>query len=152
MLDTLKRELARYRQRPFLDALMACCAFVATADGVVTLSERSRVDRIFESLKELDIFDPDEAVDSFNEFADAIAEDRAKGHRTALAAIDDQAGDVPRAKLLLRASVAVSLADGELTDEERAALADVCEALALPSQALDEAIASFSPAGRSEHA
>lgn len=152
MLESLRRELARYRQRPFLEALMACCAFVATADGVVSLSERSRVDRIFESLKELDIFDPNEAVDSFNEFADAIAADQAKGRRTALATIDDQAGEPKRAQLLLRASVAVSLADGELHDEERAALGDVCDALALAPTALDDAITSFEPSGRNEHA
>lgn len=146
MLDTLKRELARYRQRPFLDALMAGCAFVATADGVVSLSERSRVDRIFEGFRELDIFDPHESVDAFNEFAEAIAEDAARGRQRALAAIDDQASEPDRARLLLRACVAVSLADGDIVGEERAALADVCDALALPASALDEAIATLTRA------
>lgn len=148
MLETLKRELARYRQRSFLDALMAGCALVATADGAVSLSERSRVDRIFEGFRELDIFDPHEAVDSFNDFAESIARDALRGRREALAVIDDQTGEPARAHLLLRACVAVSLADGAIAAEERAALADIRDALALPAQTLDEAIASLAPAGR----
>jgi tellurite resistance protein TerB len=147
VLDSLKRELARYRQRPFLDALMAGCAFVAAADGKVSLSERSRIDHIFESFRELDIFDPHEAVDSFNEFAEAMAENAEKGRRHALSAIDDQADEPARARLLLRACVAVSLADGNLSDIERAALADICNALALPAPVPDEVIAAFG-AGR----
>jgi tellurite resistance protein len=150
MLDTLKRELARYRHRSFLDALMAGCAFVATADGAVSLSERNRVDRIFESLHELDIFDADEAVDSFNHFAEAIAQDAGQGRREALAEIDGQADDPERARLLLRACVAVSLADGVVNDAERRALADVCDALALPPATLQEAVASLTPGRRSD--
>jgi tellurite resistance protein TerB len=147
VLETLKRELERYRQRPFLDALMAGCALVATSDGVVSLSERSRVDRIFESLRELETFDANEAVDRFNDFAEAIAEDAAEGRLAALAELEDQAHEPIRATLLLRACVAVSLADGELNDAERLALADVCSALALPPDALDTAIAGFAAAG-----
>lgn len=143
MLDSLKRELERYRQRPFLDALMAGCAFVAAADGAVSLSERSRIDRIFESFSELDIFDPHEAVDSFNGFAEAMAGDAAEGRRQALSTIEDQADEPARARLLLRACVAVSLADDKVSDIERAALADVCDALALPADMLDEVFAGF---------
>ena len=148
MLETLKRELARYRQRSFLDALMAGCAVVATADGSVSLSERSRIDRIFESMHELDIFDPHEAVDRFNDFAESIALDAERGRREALAEIDDQADDPARALLLLRACVAVSLADGAVNEAERQALADIGDALALPPASLEEAIASLAQGRR----
>jgi tellurite resistance protein len=148
VLDGLKRELARYRQRPFLDALMAGCALVATADGTVSLSERSRVDRIFESLVELEIFDPHEAVNRFNEFADDIAADAARGRHAALDAIAEQAGDEARARLLLRACVAVSLADDDLRPEERARIADICDALDLPESSLDEALDTFVRPGK----
>lgn len=152
LLDTLKRELERYRKRPFLDALMAGCALVATVDGNISLSERSRVDRIFESFRELDIFDPHEAVNSFNDFADALAEDSDKGRAAALGAIDDQASDPEKALLLLRACVAVSLADGVMTTEERDALTDVCDALALPRTTLDTAVGSLNRLSRSARA
>ncbi len=148
VLEGLKRELARYRQRPFLDALMAGCALVATADGSVSLSERSRVDRIIESLGELDIFDPHEAVNRFNDYAEVIAADAERGRHEALDAIAEHAGDKDRARLLLRACIAVSLADDNFRPEERARIAEICDTLELPETALDEALAVYTRPGK----
>lgn len=148
MLEALKRELARYRQRPFLDALMAGCALVATADGAISLSERSRVDRIVESLRELDIFDPHEAVNRFNEYAEDIAADAERGRRDILLAIGEHAGDEGHARLLLRACIAVSLADDDLRPEEHARIADICDALDLPKGALEEALELYTRPGK----
>ena len=47
---------------------MAACALVAASDGRVSLSERSRVDLILESLEGLSLFDPHEGVEAFNRY------------------------------------------------------------------------------------
>jgi tellurite resistance protein len=127
---------------------MAGCALVATADGAVSLSERSRVDRILESLDELEIFDPHEAVDRFNDHAEAIAADARRGRGEALEAIAEYADDAAHARLLLRACIAVSIADGDIIAEERAQLINICGALELPNAVLDEALAQLARPGR----
>lgn len=128
--------------------MMAGCALVATADGSVSLSERSRIDRIFESVGELEIFNPHEAVNRFNDYAESIVADAESGLREALVMIAEFAGDNAHARLLLRACIAVSLADDDFRPEERTRIADICDALELPESALEEALAIYTRPGK----
>ncbi|MBO6781888.1 MAG: TerB family tellurite resistance protein, partial [Alphaproteobacteria bacterium] len=74
MLERFRVELERHKQRPFLEAVAAACALVATADGEVSFSERARLDSFIESLSQLRLFDPHEVVDAFDEHVAALSE------------------------------------------------------------------------------
>ncbi|MEK9644418.1 MAG: hypothetical protein VW547_02635 [Alphaproteobacteria bacterium] len=63
--ETLRRGLARFPNRAFLDAVMAAAALVATADGEVTFSELSKLDDVLENVQDLQIYDPHVAVDLY---------------------------------------------------------------------------------------
>lgn len=119
LTDFYHTQMERQRNRPFLRGVMAACAVIAAADGEVTFAERVRVDQIFETLEQLKVFDPHEAVELFNEFTDAVLESPADGHAAALAAIEPLMRDAEAGPLLLRICLAVSEADGEpsLTDQ-----------------------------------
>lgn len=108
LINNFQEGLERNRNRPFLTGAMAACALVATADGKVSLGERVRVDQILETLEALKIFDPHEAVDLFNEFADAILESPQAGHEKALAALADAADEDERKALIIRICCAIS--------------------------------------------
>ncbi|MBT6240454.1 MAG: tellurite resistance TerB family protein [Rhodospirillaceae bacterium] len=108
LVNNFQDSLERNRNRPFLKATMAACALVATADGVVSLGERVRVDQILETLEALKIFDPHEAVDLFNDFSDAILESPHTGHDKALAALADAAKDQETKTLIIRICCAIS--------------------------------------------
>ena len=81
MFERLKQELERHRRRPFLEAAMAACALIASADDEVSFSERARMDAVLESLAELRIFDPHQAVDLFNARIEALQADREAGRQ-----------------------------------------------------------------------
>lgn len=139
MFERLKQELARHRQRPFLEAAMAACALIASADDEVSFSERARMDAVLESLAELRIFDPHEAVDLFNARIEALQADRDAGRAAALEAVRRGAVAEGAGVLIVRICVAISLADGKFVASERAMLGLICAALNLAPDAIDEA-------------
>jgi tellurite resistance protein TerB len=139
MFERLKQELARHRQRPFLEAAMAACALIASADDEVSFSERARMDAVLESLAELRIFDPHEAVDLFNARIEALQADRDAGRAAAFEAVRRGAVAEGAGVLIVRICVAISLADGKFVASERAMLGLICAALNLAPDAIDEA-------------
>ena len=130
--ETLRNSLSRIRNRQFLDATMAATALVATADGEVTFSELSALDKVLESVQDLQIYDPNVAVDIYRDFADAIGSDPETGRRLAMAAIGKLADEHESAELVIRVAVAISKADGELTVEEAQTIGDLCAVLGVP--------------------
>lgn len=139
MFKRLKQEIERYRQRPFLEAAMAACALIASADDEVSFSERARMDAVLESLAELRIFDPHDAVDLFNDRLDALRADRDAGRAEAFEAVRRGAAAKGAGELLVRICVAISLADGKFVASERAMLGLICAALDLAPEAIDDA-------------
>lgn len=119
LLSDYRQQLDRHRNRPFLRATMAACALAAVADGEVSFSERIRVDQVLDTLEELKVFDPHEAVALFNEFSDAILANPQVGREQAMAAVEPIVTDAERAQLLVRICLAVAEAKGEksLTDQ-----------------------------------
>ncbi len=128
--DGLRAEIAKHRNRPFLEAAMAASALIAVADGEVSYSERHRVDAILKRLDELSIFDPHIAVDLFNGHLESLANDSEAGWRSIRETVAHFAG-APEADTLVRIALAMSLADGEFSPQERTRVHDLCGALAL---------------------
>lgn len=122
--------LERHRNRPFLRASMAACALVASVDGEVTLSQRVRVDQILDTLEALQVFDPHEAVDLFNEYVASIFASPRAGRR---AALDDvrkvAAGDPEKALLIVRICLAVGDAGGDISIAEQIEIVTLCSLL-----------------------
>jgi tellurite resistance protein len=111
VLSTLIRDyqtqLLRHRNRPFLEATMAACALVASADGEVSFGERIRVDQILAALDALNIYDSNEAVNLFNDFVERIFSSPRDGHNHALRAVKTVSGDAEKAELLVRIFLAI---------------------------------------------
>lgn len=91
IFKSLKRNyqslMERQSNRPFLEGVMAACAMVASADGTVSFAERVRIDQILQSLRRLQVFDPHEGINIFNDFTDQISEHPETGHETAFKAM-----------------------------------------------------------------
>ncbi|MBM3559450.1 MAG: hypothetical protein FJX53_06170 [Alphaproteobacteria bacterium] len=131
VFETLRLELERHRQRPFVEAVMAVCALVATADGEVSFSERSRMDAVLEGVTQLARFDPHDAVDIFNRHVEAFARDAAAARAAALLVARHGASDAAAGGLLVRIAVAIGHADGTYSAEERVAVRWLCARLGL---------------------
>lgn len=132
LAETLRADIAQYRNRSFLQAAMAAGALVALADGAVTLAERHRIDQILERIDQLRIFDVHEAVDLFDTYVDALRADPESGKVRALDVVHALAEDPKAARLLLlRICIAVSGADGRHRASERARITEIAAALDL---------------------
>ena len=108
---------------------MAACALAASVDGAPSFSERIRVDQILETLEQLQVFDPHEAVELFNEYAEDILADPKEGKdraRKALAAFVDER---ETAELLIRICLAVAEASGETNLTEQVEIVTLCSLL-----------------------
>ena len=141
MFERFRLELNRHKQRPFLEAVAAACALVATADGEVSFSERARLDTVIESLSQLRLFDPHEVVDAFDEHVAQLADDE-DGVAAMLKVIRAGTRADGAADLLLRISAVMSLADGRDSSDEHEIIHKICAALQLPDTAVEQAYAA----------
>lgn len=134
--DSLRGEIAKHRNRPFLEAAMAASASIAIADGVVSYSERNRVDAILGKLDELRVFDPHTAIDLFNDYLEVLTKDGDAGWAQIRGIIARFSGK-QEAELLIRIALAMSFADGEFSPQERTRVHDLCGALSLAPELFD---------------
>lgn len=133
LIGELRSGLDRMRHKPFLEASMAAAALVAVADGTVSLSERSRLDEILESLDLLKLYDVHDAVDLFNGHLAAMEADMALAKEAALDQVAQVADDETESDLVLRIALAIGTADEVLAPEEIDILNQICTKLGLIS-------------------
>jgi tellurite resistance protein TerB len=129
LANLFREQVGRYRNWPFLNAAMAACALVATANGKVSFCQRVRIDQILETLDRLREFDPHEGVDLFNDFVEKIVRSPAAGHDKALAALSVVAREKEVAELLIRLCLAVSESDGKISMSELSEIVSLCGVL-----------------------
>jgi tellurite resistance protein len=135
LLELYREQVQRHRNRPFLRAAMAGCALVSMASGNVTLRERVRVDQVLETLDALQVYDPHEGVELFNEFVDALLHSEQRGRKLALEAIDAEVTQEPeKAELLIRICLAVIEVEDGIPTQERRQVAALCEHLGVPAE------------------
>lgn len=126
-LKSLYRDqMERQQNRPFLEAVMSASALVSSAGGPVSLSERMRLDQIINALEELKVFDPHEAVNLFNEYAQAIRETPETGREQAYARIAPLAQDPETAALILRICLGILQVEGENNMTEQIEIVSLC--------------------------
>lgn len=104
----LKRSLQRYRNRALLEGAMAGSALVAVADGSVSFGQRVRVDQILGTLEALQVFDPHEGVNLFNEYTKGILKSPKAGRAKSLKAVQAVAKDPATVALIFRICVAIT--------------------------------------------
>ena len=129
LLDDVRRQIERHRNRPFLNAAMAACALAASAGGEITFSQRIRVDQILDTLERLQVFDPHEGVELFNEYSAAILASSREGHERARAALAPFVGDAATAGLLVRICLAVAESAGERSLSQEIEVVMLCGVL-----------------------
>jgi len=131
-LGTIELEIERFRNRQFLEAVMAASALVATADGAAKLAELAIIDEALETVRALKIYDPHHAVDIYRDYAKALHDQPVLARDRALKAIARIADEPEAAHILLKVALAIGKSDDELREPERDILGRICDALRLP--------------------
>ena len=140
MLDRWSRKIQQLRGRAFLETAMAAAALVSTADEDVRLSEQLALDRVLDRLDRLRVFDPHVGVELHRRHAESILEDPTQGRLAAIQALVAFDGSDEERLLILYVAAVIAKADQVLSEFERVALDEICQALSLPVESSLERI------------
>lgn len=119
-LETVRREVGRFQNRSFLEALMAVSALAAMADGEYGLAEKYRAEELLSEIPIFEVFDVAEAIEILDDDVFELRSDRVAATRVLEARVAAFAGDADRARTLLRAAHAIIASDGVITAAEQA--------------------------------
>lgn len=129
LIERCHVHLEQHKHRPFLEAAMAACALVSTADGVVDECEVDRVDIILKTLQDLKVFDHTEGVELFRDFSDAILAAPKHGRALAWKPIARIAPDKEAVESIVRICLAVSRSHEELSLVDQIEIVSLCSRL-----------------------
>ena len=127
----LATEVSKFKNRDFMEALVAGCALVSAADGNISSSEKQRMTGFIQNSDELKVFDLNDVITSFNNYCQKFEFDTEIGKAEALRAVGKARTKPDAARLLVRVCCAIGSSDGNFDDSERAMCRIICNELGL---------------------
>lgn len=129
--EALTTEVAKFRNRHFMEATAAACAMIASADGEVTAAEKMKMTGFINNSPELKVFNLSDVLAAFDNATTKFEFDFHIGEAEALKTIGKLKGNDSEARLLVRVACALGASDGQFDERERAACRRVCLELGL---------------------
>ncbi|MFT7058482.1 MAG: tellurite resistance protein TerB [Pseudorhodobacter sp.] len=127
----MSEEMTKYRNRDFMEAVVAGCALVAAADGSVSGAEKQKMVGYMQASDELKVFKIDDVIAAFTAAVAKFDFDATIGKGEALRKIAKIKGKNGADRLLVRVCCAIGAADGNFDAQERAAVVTICTELGL---------------------
>ncbi|TWH64315.1 tellurite resistance protein TerB [Azomonas agilis] len=124
--ESLSTEITKFKNREFMDAVVAGCALVAAADGSISAAEKQKMVGFIQNSAELKAFDLKEVIQSFQDISGKFEFDSEIGRAEALRIVGKLRGKEDAARLLVRVCCAIGNSDGEFDVKEQA----VCRTIA----------------------
>ncbi len=142
-MDNLDKELLKFDNKDFMEAVTAACAMVAFADGVVSLDEKLKMIGFIQHNDALKVFETSRVIDTFNAFAEGFERNPDIGRADALRAVSNILTKPDNASLLIRVCCAVCAADGEFDAREEEAIMALSHELKLNVDETKEVVRVF---------
>ena len=135
--ESLTAEASKFRNRDFMEAVVAGCAMVAHADGSVSDDEKQKMMGFIDRADELKHFDNRDIIKVFNASLEDFEFDTGIGKGNALRMIGKIKKNEEQSRLLIRIVCAIGAADGDFDDNERAVAREICVDLGLAPSDFD---------------
>ena len=119
--ETLTNEVAKFKNKTFMEAIANACALIATADGEVTSAEKMKMAGFINNSPELKAFNLTDVIKVFNDACSKFEFDFHVGQAEALKNINRIKGKDAESRLLVRVACAIGASDGNFDDKEKAA-------------------------------
>ncbi len=123
LIQSIKTMIAKHqqkvRQKQFLEAAMGACALLAVADGDIGFAELMARDYILDNVQQLQLFDANEAAETFRIKAEALQNNYQPEKTEIIELITVYSGDRELGPLLLQISLIIAKADRELKPSEQ---------------------------------
>lgn len=133
----LKTEVTKFKNKSFLEAVVAGCALVAHADGVVRPEEKQKMMGFLRTSEVLSAFSVEEVIAIFDKYSKQFEFDHQIGQASALQVVAKLKGKDAEARLMVRVCCAIGAADGNFDDGEKAVVRKICAELGLNSKDFD---------------
>ena len=134
---SLKTEVTKLKNKGFLEAVVAGCALVAHADGVVRPEEKQKMMGFLRNSETLSAFSTEEVIAIFDKYARQFEFDYQIGQAGALQAVAKLKDKEAEARLMVRVCCAIGAADGNFDDQEKAVVRAICNELGLNPKDFD---------------
>lgn len=128
---SLKDEVTKVRNQTFLEGVVAGCALVAYADGIVKPEEKQKMMGFMRNNDIMSVFKTEDIIKLFEKFSGRFEFDRQIGEMDAFAAIAKVKSKPDQARLLVRVCCAIASSDGDFDEQEKQAVRKVCNELGL---------------------
>jgi tellurite resistance protein TerB len=127
----LTAEASKFKNKSFMEAVVAGCAIIAAADGTVSADEKQKMAGFIQRADELKHFEMSKVIEVFNKVSGDFEFDAAIGKASAMQTIGKIKGNPEQAKLLVRVVCAIGAADGDFDADEQAVAREICVELGL---------------------
>lgn len=123
----LSTEVSKFKNKEFMEAVVAGCGLVASADGEISSAEKLKMTGFIKNSNELKVFDMDQVIETFNKICSKFEFDEQIGRAEALSILGKLRNKPDQARLLVRVCMAIGASDGNFDDQEKA----VCKMISL---------------------
>jgi tellurite resistance protein TerB len=133
----ISTEVGKYKNKDFLNAVVAGCALVAAADGSISSSEKQKMLGFINSSDDLKVFNTDEVIAAFNAIVNKFDFDFEIGKAEALKVISKIKPDEAASKLMIRVCCIIGASDGNFDASEKAIVTLICRELGVSEAEFD---------------
>ncbi|KRF08130.1 Tellurite resistance TerB [Paenibacillus sp. Soil766] len=131
----LTEQVKKFKNKDFMDAVVAGCTIVAAADGTIDSNEKQKMAGYMSRSEELKVFDMSDVIARFNHYVGNLEFDAMIGKQEALKSIAKFNNKPEIGRVIVGVCSAIGAADGDFDDKEKAAVRDICKSLGLnPSE------------------
>lgn len=127
----LTEEVGKFKNKEFMEAVVAGCALVAAADGEINSAEKLKMTGYIKNSDELKVFDMDTVIVSFNKHCSKFEFDQSIGRAEALSVVGKIRKKSDQSRLLVRVCMAIGASDGDFDKQEVAVCKMICSELGL---------------------
>lgn len=137
--------IKKYKTKSFMEAVIAGCAMIAYADGLLQSEEIAKLMDYFRIDERLRLFDTTQVLETFNNFIGDFEFDLRLGKEKALRAIRKINKNPEEARLLILVCCAIGKSDGFFSESEKKAIREICMILGLnPAEFnLDKSVSDY---------
>ncbi|TKJ87203.1 Tellurite resistance TerB [Paenibacillus sp. CFBP13512] len=124
-------QVKKFKNKDFLDAIVAGCALVAAADGNISADEKQKMAGYIGRNEQLKVFEMSLVIARFNHYVENFDFDAMIGKQEALKAISKFASKPEEGRLIVAVCSAIGSADGDFDTEEQNTVRDIIRTLGL---------------------
>ncbi|MBP1993496.1 tellurite resistance TerB family protein [Paenibacillus eucommiae] len=127
----LNDQVKKFKNKDFMDAVVAGCAIVAAADGSIGNDEKEKMIGYISRSDELKVFNVNDVIARFNYFAGNFEFSPIVGKQEAIKIISKFSSKPDVGRVIIAVCCAIGAADGDFDKNEQAVVRDICVALNL---------------------